>query len=105
MGHAHHTREYVPAPIHHPGEKGVEPLPDADGLADGGTTAAHSPALTPDELAPPARGQARAHPATAGLRPRWDATARHRRTVARRRLQRKSDLPAGNTAVTPRSNH
>ncbi|WP_398944480.1 helix-turn-helix domain-containing protein, partial [Streptomyces sp. CFMR 7] len=44
IGYAHHIREYVPAPIHHPGEKGVEPLPDADGLADGGTTAAHSPA-------------------------------------------------------------
>ncbi|MFD5679324.1 phosphopentomutase [Streptomyces bacillaris] len=51
IGHAHHTREYVPVLIHRPGEEGVELLPDADSLADVGATAALSLALAPEELA------------------------------------------------------
>ncbi|MFF3835885.1 phosphopentomutase [Streptomyces sp. NPDC002458] len=51
IGHAHHTREYVPVLIHRPGTSGVELLPDARSLADVGATAALSLALDPEELA------------------------------------------------------
>ncbi|MFJ5848075.1 phosphopentomutase [Streptomyces sp. NPDC092903] len=51
IGHAHHTREYVPVLIHRPGADGVELLPDADSLADVGATAALSLALDPEGLA------------------------------------------------------
>ncbi|MFF6909001.1 phosphopentomutase [Streptomyces sp. NPDC012389] len=51
IGHAHHTREYVPVLIHRPEEDGVELLPDADSLADVGATAAHSLSLAPEQLA------------------------------------------------------
>ncbi|MFG2589725.1 phosphopentomutase [Streptomyces sp. NPDC048438] len=51
IGHAHHTREYVPVLIHRPGTDGVELLPDAHSLADVGATAAASLALDPEELA------------------------------------------------------
>lgn len=51
IGHAHHTREYVPVLIHRPGADGVELLPDAHSLADVGATAAASLALDPEALA------------------------------------------------------
>ncbi|MFF9919437.1 phosphopentomutase [Streptomyces globisporus] len=51
IGHAHHTREYVPVLIHRPGEDGIELLPDADTLADVGATAARSLGLAPEQLA------------------------------------------------------
>lgn len=51
IGHAHHTREYVPVLIHRPGADGVELLPDAHSLADVGATAALSLALDPEGLA------------------------------------------------------
>ncbi|MET8435041.1 phosphopentomutase [Streptomyces sp900116325] len=51
IGHAYHTREYVPVLIHRPGADGVELLPDADSLADVGATAAVSLALDPAGLA------------------------------------------------------
>ncbi|SDJ71355.1 phosphopentomutase [Streptomyces indicus] len=40
IGHAYHTREYVPVLIHRPEAPGVELLPDAGSLADVGATAA-----------------------------------------------------------------
>ncbi|MBO0517347.1 phosphopentomutase, partial [Streptomyces beijiangensis] len=42
IGHAYHTREYVPVLIHRPDAPGLEYLPDADSLADVGATAAVS---------------------------------------------------------------
>ncbi|MFC8225359.1 phosphopentomutase [Streptomyces sp. NPDC057287] len=51
IGHANHTREYVPVLIHRPGADGVELLPDAHSLADIGATAAAALALDPEELA------------------------------------------------------
>ncbi|SQA25368.1 mutase [Streptomyces griseus] len=51
IGHAHHTREYVPVLIHRPDGAGVELLPDARSLADVGATAARSLALSPGGLA------------------------------------------------------
>ncbi|NED90033.1 phosphopentomutase [Streptomyces sp. SID11233] len=51
IGHAHHTREYVPVLIHRPGADGVELLPDAHSLADVGATAALSLELDPEGLA------------------------------------------------------
>ncbi|MFE9459571.1 phosphopentomutase [Streptomyces californicus] len=50
IGHAHHTREYVPVLIHRPEGAGVELLPDADSLADVGATAARSLGLPPGGL-------------------------------------------------------
>lgn len=40
IGHAYHTREYVPVLIHRPDAAGIELLPDAATLADVGATAA-----------------------------------------------------------------
>ncbi|MFF2188747.1 phosphopentomutase [Streptomyces sp. NPDC058155] len=40
IGHAYHTREYVPVLIHRPDAVGIELLPDAATLADVGATAA-----------------------------------------------------------------
>ena len=40
IGHAYHTREYVPVLIHRPDAPGLEYLPDAHSLADVGATAA-----------------------------------------------------------------
>ncbi|MGW0733441.1 phosphopentomutase [Streptomyces sp. NPDC002851] len=40
IGHAYHTREYVPVLIHRPEAPGLELLPDAASLADVGATAA-----------------------------------------------------------------
>ncbi|HBF80072.1 MAG TPA: phosphopentomutase [Streptomyces sp.] len=51
IGHALHTREYVPVLIHRPDAPGVELLPDAHSLADVGATAALSLALDPEDLA------------------------------------------------------
>ncbi len=51
IGHAYHTREYVPVLIHRPGAAGVEVLPDADSLADVGATAAAALGLDPRGLA------------------------------------------------------
>ncbi|MEV7052261.1 phosphopentomutase [Streptomyces anulatus] len=51
IGHAHHTREYVPVLIHRPDGAGVELLPDARSLADVGATAARSLALSARDLA------------------------------------------------------
>ncbi|MGC5341951.1 phosphopentomutase [Streptomyces sp. DT24] len=51
IGHAHHTREYVPVLIHRPGAEGVTRLPDAGSLADVGATAAASLSLDPAGLA------------------------------------------------------
>ncbi|MFG3257457.1 phosphopentomutase [Streptomyces sp. NPDC048172] len=51
IGHAYHTREYVPVLIHRPEATGVELLPDAHSLADVGATAAASLALDPTALA------------------------------------------------------
>ncbi|MBO8196169.1 phosphopentomutase [Streptomyces oryzae] len=51
IGHAYHTREYVPVLIHRPGAPGVELLPDADSLADVGATAAAALGLDPAGLA------------------------------------------------------
>ncbi|MFH8553205.1 phosphopentomutase [Streptomyces celluloflavus] len=51
IGHAYHTREYVPVLIHRPGIPGVELLPDAGSLADVGATAAVSLGLDPAGLA------------------------------------------------------
>lgn len=42
IGHAYHTREYVPVLIHRPDAAGIELLPDAATLADVGATAAAS---------------------------------------------------------------
>ncbi|MZD03752.1 phosphopentomutase [Streptomyces sp. SID5785] len=50
IGHAFHTREYVPVLIHRPGELGVERLPDAASLADVGATAAAALGLDPSRL-------------------------------------------------------
>lgn len=51
IGHAYHTREYVPVLIHRPGAPGVELLPDAASLADVGATAAAALGLDPKALA------------------------------------------------------
>ncbi|MFI6943540.1 phosphopentomutase [Streptomyces sp. NPDC050418] len=51
IGHAYHTREYVPVLIHRPGAAGVELLPDAGSLADVGATAAVALGLDPGGLA------------------------------------------------------
>ncbi|MET8475119.1 phosphopentomutase [Streptomyces sp. NPDC006422] len=51
IGHAFHTREYVPVLIHRPGAAGVELLPDAASLADVGATAAAALGLDPTGLA------------------------------------------------------
>ncbi|MFD8381763.1 phosphopentomutase [Streptomyces sp. NPDC059679] len=51
IGHAYHTREYVPVLIHRPEASGLELLPDATGLADVGATAAHALGLDPAGLA------------------------------------------------------
>ncbi|MCX4829617.1 phosphopentomutase [Streptomyces sp. NBC_01016] len=51
IGHAYHTREYVPVLIHRPGAPGVELLPDASSLADVGATAAAALGLDPAGLA------------------------------------------------------
>ncbi|WP_306318735.1 MULTISPECIES: phosphopentomutase [unclassified Streptomyces] len=51
IGHAFHTREYVPVLIHRPGARGVELLPDASSLADVGATAAAALGLDPAGLA------------------------------------------------------
>ncbi|GAA2069807.1 phosphopentomutase [Streptomyces albiaxialis] len=51
IGHAYHTREFVPVLIHRPEAPGVELLPDAASLADIGATAAAALALDPTALA------------------------------------------------------
>ncbi|WP_327740936.1 MULTISPECIES: phosphopentomutase [unclassified Streptomyces] len=51
IGHAYHTREYVPVLIHRPGAPGVELLPDASSLADVSATAAAALGLDPAGLA------------------------------------------------------
>ncbi|WP_051872381.1 phosphopentomutase [Streptomyces sclerotialus] len=51
VGHAFHTREYVPVLIHRPGAEAAERLPDAASLADVGATAAVALGLNPAELA------------------------------------------------------
>ncbi|MFF8282061.1 phosphopentomutase [Streptomyces albus] len=51
IGHAYHTREYVPVLVHRPGARGVELLPDAASLADVGATAAAALGLDPATLA------------------------------------------------------
>ncbi|MEC4018050.1 phosphopentomutase [Streptomyces sp. H27-D2] len=51
IGHAHHTREFVPVLIHRPEARGLEFLPDAHSLADVGATAALALGLDPAELA------------------------------------------------------
>lgn len=50
VGHAHHTREYVPVLMHRPDASGIERLPDAATLADVGATAAAALGLDPAEL-------------------------------------------------------
>lgn len=51
LGHAYHTREFVPVLMYRPGTDGVELLPDAHSLADVGATAAVALSLDPEELA------------------------------------------------------
>ena len=51
IGHANHTREYVPVLVHRPEAAAVELLPDAASLADIGATAAHALGLDPAALA------------------------------------------------------
>ncbi|GAA2322855.1 phosphopentomutase [Streptomyces kunmingensis] len=51
IGHAFHTREYVPVLIHRPEAPGPELLPDAPSLADVGATAAAALGLDPAGLA------------------------------------------------------
>ena len=51
IGHAFHTREFVPVLVHRPGAAGVELLPDAGSLADVGATAAAALGLDPARLA------------------------------------------------------
>ncbi|MGY0018969.1 phosphopentomutase [Streptomyces sp. cg35] len=51
IGHAFHTREYVPVLIHRPEAAGVERMPDARSLADVGATAAATLGLDPTGLA------------------------------------------------------
>lgn len=51
IGHACHTREYVPVLIHRPDAARTEVLADAGGLADVGATAARFLGLDPGELA------------------------------------------------------
>lgn len=51
IGHAYHTREYVPVLVHRPEATALELLPDAGSLADVGATAAASLGLDPTELA------------------------------------------------------
>ncbi|WP_405675659.1 phosphopentomutase [Streptomyces sp. NBC_01511] len=50
IGHAYHTREYVPVLIHRPDATGIELLPDAATLADVGATAAAALGLDVDAL-------------------------------------------------------
>ncbi|MFB7268789.1 phosphopentomutase [Streptomyces sp. NPDC056244] len=59
IGHAHHTREYVPVLTHRPGAAGVDLLPDAPSLADVGATAAWALGLDASALA---NGTARTAP-------------------------------------------
>lgn len=71
IGHAFHTREFVPVLIHRPGAAAAERLPDAASLADVGATAAVALGLSPAGLAAgtpllqecPIRGTEPAHPA------------------------------------------
>ncbi|MCF3963513.1 phosphopentomutase [Streptomyces fuscigenes] len=51
IGHAYHTREYVPVLIHRPGGSGTEIRPDAPTLADVGAIAAASLGLDATALA------------------------------------------------------
>ncbi|MFI6083565.1 phosphopentomutase [Streptomyces sp. NPDC051217] len=51
IGHAYHTREYVPVLIHRPDAAGIEILPDAATLADVGATAAAALGLDAGALA------------------------------------------------------
>ncbi|WP_078601163.1 phosphopentomutase [Streptomyces violens] len=51
IGHAFHTREFVPVLIHRPGAAAAERLPDAASLADVGVTAAIALGLSPAGLA------------------------------------------------------
>jgi phosphopentomutase len=51
IGHAHHTREYVPVLIHRPEAVGPRVLGDAAGLADVGASAARALGLDPGALA------------------------------------------------------
>jgi phosphopentomutase len=51
IGHAYHTREFVPVLIHRPGTTGTERRPDAPTLADVGATAAASLGLDTGALA------------------------------------------------------
>lgn len=51
IGHAFHTREYVPVLVHRPDAGEAALLADADGLADVGATAARFLGLRPDALA------------------------------------------------------
>ncbi|GAA0447320.1 phosphopentomutase [Streptomyces olivaceiscleroticus] len=51
IGHAFHTREYVPVLIHRPDAGAAERLPDAASLADVGATAAVALGLSPAGLA------------------------------------------------------
>ncbi|MFF2650749.1 phosphopentomutase [Streptomyces sp. NPDC058045] len=51
IGHAHHTREYVPVLIHRPGAGPARRLPDTSSLADVGATAAAALGLAPYGLA------------------------------------------------------
>ncbi|MFI8994132.1 phosphopentomutase [Streptomyces sp. NPDC053542] len=51
IGHAFHTREFVPVLIHRPGAAAAERLPDAASLADVGATAAVALGLSPAGLA------------------------------------------------------
>ncbi|MFH8595920.1 phosphopentomutase [Streptomyces rimosus] len=50
IGHAHHTREYVPVLIHRPEARGFDRLPTARTLADVGATAAAALGLRAAEL-------------------------------------------------------
>ncbi|MGW0289075.1 phosphopentomutase [Streptomyces tuirus] len=50
IGHAYHTREYVPVLIHRPEFRVPQLLPDADSLADVGATAALALGLDPSRL-------------------------------------------------------
>jgi phosphopentomutase len=54
IGHAFHTREYVPVLVHRPGEgtDGPRLLPDAASLADVGATAARWLGLSPEPAGP-----------------------------------------------------
>ncbi|MGV9313916.1 phosphopentomutase [Streptomyces sp. NPDC003691] len=51
IGHANHTREYVPVLVHRPEASGTDLLADAETLADVAATAARSLSLPPEALA------------------------------------------------------